>query len=128
LVGDEAPVPRLSLDMAVADSEGGLGYIIGNSLTDELGRRGMPDRVAVLLTQVAVEPDDPAFRHPSKPIGPAFTLEEAERHRAHDGWVMVEDSGRGYRRVVASPRPRRIVESAAIRALLEAGFLVIACG
>jgi carbamate kinase len=128
LVSEDAPVPRLSLDMAVADSQGGLGYIIGNSLTDELGRRGLQDRVACLLTQVVVAPDDPAFTRPSKPIGPWFTLAEAEHHRAADGWTMVEDSGRGYRRVVASPHPRRIVESAAIRALLEAGLLVIACG
>ena len=128
LVGDADSIPILSLDMAVADSEGGVGYIIGNSLANELGRRGLPDRVACLLTQTVVDPQDPAFAHPSKPIGTSYSASEAERHRAGEGWVMVEDAGRGYRRVVASPRPRRIVETAAIRVLLEAGFVVIACG
>jgi carbamate kinase len=120
--------PRLSLDMCVADSEGGIGYIIGNSLVSELGRRGMADRVACVLTQTVVDLKDPAFRHPSKPIGSGYSAEEAVLHRARDGWVMVEDAGRGYRRLVASPRPVRIVEAEAIRALLLAGFVVIACG
>ena len=128
LVGDSAPIPQLSLDMCVADSEGGVGYILGNALVSELGRRGLPDRVACLLTQTVVDPHDPAFQHPSKPIGPAFGEVDAARHRAQSGWIMVEDAGRGYRRVVASPRPRRIVETGAIRALAEQGFLVIACG
>jgi carbamate kinase len=128
LVGDSAPIPQLSLDMAVADSQGGLGYIIGNSLANELGRRGMPDRVACVLTQTVVDPEDPAFRQPSKPIGSAYSESEAELHRARDRWVMVEDAGRGYRRVVASPRPCRIVETAAIRTLMEGGYIVIACG
>jgi carbamate kinase len=128
LVGDSAPIPQLSLDMAVADSQGGLGYIIGNSLANELGRRGMPDRVACVLTQTVVDPEDPAFRQPSKPIGSAYSESEAELHRTRDRWVMVEDAGRGYRRVVASPRPCRIVETAAIRTLMEGGYIVIACG
>ncbi|HEY7648118.1 MAG TPA: carbamate kinase [Methylomirabilota bacterium] len=128
LMDDEAPVPRLSLDMCVADSQGGLGYIIGNSLLSELGRRGLPNRVTCLLTQTVVDADDPAFQRPSKPIGPFFSAEEAQVHRARDRWVMVEDGGRGYRRVVASPQPRRIVEAGAIRTLLDSGFVVIACG
>lgn len=128
LMDDEAPVPRLSLDMCVADSQGGLGYIIGNSLLSELGRRGLPNRVTCLLTQTVVDASDPAFRRPSKPIGPFFTADEARVHQARDRWVMVEDGGRGYRRVVASPQPRRIVEAGAIRALLDNGFVVIACG
>jgi carbamate kinase len=128
LVDDEAPVPRLSLDMCVADSQGGLGYIVGNSLLSELGRRGLPNRVTCLLTQTVVDPEDPAFRRPSKPIGPFFSADEATVHQTRDRWIMVEDAGRGYRRVVASPRPHRVVEADAIRALLEAGFVVIACG
>jgi carbamate kinase len=120
--------PRLTLDMCVADSEGGIGYILGNALVSELGRRGMADRVACLLTQTVVDPADPAFAHPSKPIGAGYSVEEAERHRARHGWVLVEDAGRGYRRLVPSPRPVRIVEAGAVRALLEAGFVVIACG
>jgi len=120
--------PRLTLDMCVADSEGGIGYIIGNSLVSELGRRGMADRVACLLTQTVVDPKDPAFEYPSKPIGGGYSPEEAALHRRRDCWVMVEDAGRGYRRLVPSPRPVRIVEAGAIDALLQAGFIVIACG
>ncbi|MBV9357641.1 MAG: carbamate kinase [Chloroflexi bacterium] len=121
-------VPALSLDMAGADSEGGVGYIVANSLGNELARRGMSDRVACLLTRTVVDPADPAFSRPSKPIGGAFSAEQAELHRTRDGWTMVEDAGRGYRRVVASPRPVRIVETAAIRALIEAGLVVVAAG
>jgi carbamate kinase len=128
LVTDDPTIPRLSLDMAVADSQGGLGYIIGNALVSELGRLGHRDRVACLLTQTVVDADDPAFAEPAKPIGAFFSAEAARVHQTRDHWAMVEDAGRGYRRVVASPRPRRIVEAPAIRALLEAGFVVIAAG
>jgi carbamate kinase len=100
LIGDAEFIPRLSLDMAVADSEGGVGYIIGNSLANELGKRGLADRAACLLTQTVVDPDDPAFARPSKPIGRAYPPDEAEVHRRRDGWTMVEEVGRGYRRVV----------------------------
>jgi carbamate kinase len=119
--------PSLSLDRAVADSEGGIGYILGNSLANELGRLGLADRVACLLTQTVVDPADPAFAHPTKPIGRAYTKEEADEHRAA-GWSMVEEIGRGYRRVVPSPRPLRIVETEAVRALVGAGFVVLAGG
>ena len=128
LSGDDAKIPRLSLDMAVADSQGGLGYIVGNSLVSELGRLGHRDRVACLLTQTVVDADDPAFTRPAKPIGAFFSAEEVHAHQTRDGWIMVEDAGRGYRRVVASPRPQRIVEAPAIRALLDAGFVVIGAG
>ena len=127
MAGEAEFTPRLSLDMCVADSEGGVGYIIGNSLVSELGRRGLPDRVVCLLTQTVVDPKDPAFQHPSKPIGSGYSEADAERKK-RDGWVMVEDAGRGYRRLVPSPRPLRIVETTAIRALMDAGFVVIACG
>ena len=128
LMSDDAPVPRLSLDMAVADSVGGVGYIIGNSMANELGKRGLADRVACILTQTVVDPADPAFQHPTKPIGPAYSAAEAEQHQREAGWTMIEDAGRGYRRVVASPRPLKIVEAGAIRALVEAGYVVIGCG
>lgn len=128
MVSAQPFVPRLSLDMSVADSQGGIGYIVGNSLLAEMARCGLRDNVACVLTQTVVDPDDPAFTHPSKPIGSAFPADEAERRRADHGWTMVEDAGRGYRRVVASPKPVRIIETAAIRTLLEAGFLVIAAG
>jgi carbamate kinase len=128
LVNGESFIPSLTLDMCVADSEGGVGYIVDNSLLNELARRGLPDRVACLLTQTVVDAADPAFSRPSKPIGSACSAEEAELHRQRDGWQMVEDAGRGYRRVVPSPRPVRIVELQAIHALLEAGLVVVAAG
>jgi carbamate kinase len=128
LVSEDAPVPRLTLDMAVADSVGGVGYIISNSLVNELGKLGLADRVVCVMTQTVVDPNDPAFQRPTKPIGPAYAADEAERLHAEEGWTLVEDAGRGYRRVVASPRPQRIVEVGAIRALVEAGYIVVACG
>lgn len=128
LVSADAPVPRLSLDMAVADSIGGVGYIMANSLENELAAIGLPDRVVCVMTQTVVDPTDPAFQHPTKPIGPSYSAAEAERLQREEGWVMVEDAGRGYRRVVPSPQPVRIVEVGAIRALVEAGYVVVACG
>jgi carbamate kinase len=128
LVGETDSIPILPLDLAVADSQGGVGYIIANSLSNALAERGLPDRVAGLLTHTLVDPVDPAFSQPSKPIGGAYSADQAALHRAREGWSMVEDAGRGYRRVVASPHPRRIVEAAAIKALLEAGFVVVAGG
>jgi carbamate kinase len=121
-------IPQLSLDMCVADSEGGVGYIVGNSLLNELARRGMPDRAVCLLTQTLVDANDPAFARPTKPIGHAYSAQEAEERRTVDGWSMAEESGRGYRRLVPSPTPVRIVETLAIRHLLDAGFLVVAAG
>ena len=128
LVGDSSPIPRLSLDMSVADSQGGIGHILGNALLNELGSRGIRDQVACVLTHVVVDERDPAFTDPTKPIGPAYSAEEAETKRTVEGWSMVEDSGRGFRRVVPSPHPLRIVETEQIRALVQAGFVVIAAG
>ncbi|MEO7296154.1 MAG: carbamate kinase, partial [Candidatus Limnocylindria bacterium] len=128
LVPDDAPVPRLSLEMSVADSQGGIGHILGQALLNELGARGLPDRVVCVLTHVVVDEADPAFREPTKPIGPFYTREQADERIARNGWTMIEDAGRGYRRVVASPEPIRIVEGAQIRSLVDAGFVVIAVG
>ncbi len=128
LVPHDAPVPRLSLEMSVADSQGGIGHILGQALLNELAGRGMPDRVVCVLTHVVVDPSDPAFEAPTKPIGPFYTLEQATERATRDGWTIVEDAGRGYRRVVASPEPIRIVEGEQIRALVDAGFVVIAVG
>ena len=127
LVGDSAPVPRLNLEMSVADSQGGIGHILSSGLLGAFAARGLGDRVACLLTHVVVDAADPAFGSPTKPIGPAYTEAEAEAKR-RQGWTLVEDSGRGYRRVVASPRPVRIVELAAIERLVADGQLVIAVG
>jgi len=128
LAGDSAPVPRLPLDMCVADSQGGIGHLLASSLDGELGRRGLRDRAACVLTHTVVARDDPAFQSPSKPIGPWYSADQAAAKRRREGWTMVEDAGRGYRRAVPSPRPLRIVEVRQIRTLLEAGFVVIAVG
>lgn len=128
LVPADAPVPRLSLEMSVADSQGGIGHILGQALLNELAARGLPDRVVCVLTHVVVDPADPAFQAPTKPIGPFYTQEEADDRATRNGWTMIEDSGRGYRRVVASPEPIRIVENDQIRALVDGGFVVIAVG
>ena len=128
IVGDTAPVPHLTRDMCGADSQGGIGHILSQALLNELAARGMADQVACILTHTVVDPDDPAFAAPTKPIGPFYTAAQAAAKRKRQGWAIVEDAGRGYRRVVPSPQPLRIVESAQIRALADAGFLVIAVG
>jgi carbamate kinase len=128
MVGDSAPVPSLSLEMSVADSQGGIGHILSMALLNELAKRGLRDRVAYVLTHTVVAADDPAFRQPSKPIGPFYSEAEAADRRRRHGWSMVEDSGRGYRRVVASPKPLRIVETGQVKTLVDAGYLVIAVG
>ena len=128
LIGESSGIPRLSLDMSVADSQGGIGHILGNALLNELGRRGLRDSVACILTHVVVDPADPAFGDPTKPIGPAYSAEEADAKRRDEGWAMVEDSGRGYRRIVPSPHPLRIVEAEQIKTLVSSGFVVIAAG
>ena len=128
LVGDRAPVPQLSLEMSSADSQGGIGHILAMALLNALAARGYADRVAYVLTHTVVDPNDPAFASPTKPIGPFYTAGQAATKRRRKGWEMIEDSGRGYRRVVPSPKPLRIVESAQIRALVDAGFVVVAVG
>lgn len=119
---------QVPLESCVADTQGAIGYQIAQNLGNELSRRGMEPAVAVLMTQVEVAADDPAFDHPSKPIGPFYSQEEAAEHRQRDGWDIVEDAGRGWRRVVPSPRPLAIVEQAAITALVERGMTVVAAG
>jgi len=128
LVGDSAPVPALSLEMSSADSQGGIGHILAMALLNELAARGLPDRVAYVLTHTVVDRADPAFTDPTKPIGPFYDADQAATKERTSGWRMIEDSGRGYRRVVPSPKPLRIVESAQIRALVDAGFVVVAVG
>jgi carbamate kinase len=128
LVGDSAPVPQLSLEMSSADSQGGIGHILAMALLNSLAARGLQDRVAYVLTHTVVDAADPAFGQPTKPIGPFYTEADAAARRERNGWQMVEDSGRGYRRVVPSPEPLRIVESDQIRTLVDAGFVVVAVG
>lgn len=128
LTDRSARIPELSLDMCVADSQGGIGHLLGLALTNELAARGLPDRVAYLLTHTVVDAEDAAFEQPSKPIGSHYDRDEAEQRRAERGWTMVEEQGRGYRRVVPSPRPRRIVEAEQAGRLLDAGYVVLAAG
>jgi carbamate kinase len=124
----DSSIPRIALDIAVADSQGGIGYIVATSLTNELHDAGIDRKVVALVTHTLVDAADPAFHNPTKPIGSFLGREEAERLVKSEGWSIVEDSGRGYRRVVPSPRPLRILELAAIAALVRQGFLVVAAG
>lgn len=121
-------LPNLPLDTCGADSQGAMGYMIQQVLGSELAKRGITRDVVTVVTQVVVDAADPAFQNPAKPIGPFYTREEAERRRDEDGWDIVKDANRGYRRVVASPIPVRVVEANSIKALLAAGSLVIGVG
>ena len=118
----------MPLSMCVAMSQGYIGYDLQNALKEELLDRGLPQGVATVLTQVVVDPADPAFQHPSKPIGPFLSREEAERLSREKGYQVMEDAGRGWRRVVASPQPLAVVELSTIQALVDAGLVAIACG
>ncbi len=117
------------LSVCGAMSQGYIGYDLQNALREEMEERGITTHgVATVLTQVEVDPKDPAFENPTKPIGSFMTLEEAEELKATRDYDFVEDSGRGYRRVVASPKPKRIVELDTISSLVQANHVVIACG
>ena len=116
------------LSVCVAMSQGYIGYDLQNALREELLDRGIQKGVATVLTQVEVDPTDPAFQNPTKPIGAFMTKEEAERLKLERGYNVIEDAGRGYRRVVASPRPKAIVEIQSIRDMVSAGLVVVACG
>ena len=116
------------LSVCVAMSQGYIGYDLQNALREELLDRGISKGVATVLTQVEVDPADPAFQNPTKPIGAFMTKEEAGQLVAQRDYQVVEDAGRGYRRVVASPKPKAIVEIQSIRDMVEAGLVVVACG
>jgi carbamate kinase len=120
-----APMP---LDICVAHSQGGIAYLLMQALENALRKADSERHVACLLTQVEVDKDDPAFANPTKPIGPFFTEEEAMRLADELGWLMREDSGRGWRHVVPSPRPRHIVDISLVRVLARRGTIVIAGG
>ena len=118
----------MPLDACVADTQGALGYQLERALRNELRRHRLAKSPAAVVTLVLVDRDDPAFRHPTKPIGAFLSKERAEEHRQKDGWDVVEDAGRGWRRVVASPVPKAILDLDAVRRLLDAGFVVVAAG
>lgn len=121
-------LPTQHLDVCDAETEGSIGYLLQQTLDNVLQETGVPQKVVSMITQVIVDGNDPAFLRPDKPIGPFYEKEEAAQREERLGWKMVEDSGRGWRRVVASPHPQRIHELEAIRACLDAGFVVIAAG
>ncbi|MDD2231272.1 MAG: carbamate kinase [Sphaerochaetaceae bacterium] len=119
------PVP---LDSCVADTQGAIGYQLQMALRNELGKIGCKAEVATVVTQVEVSPTDPSFGKPTKPIGSFMTAEDAEQRVKEHGWTVVEDAGRGYRRVVPSPKPIEIVELQTVKTLLDNGVIVIAAG
>ena len=120
--------PAMPFDVCGAMSQGYIGYHIQQGLSKVLRQRGVDKQVVTVVTQVVVDQNDPKFQNPSKPIGPFYTQEEAEKIAAEKGYVMKEDAGRGYRRVVASPLPVKIVELDAVKALESAGFVVVTVG
>lgn len=131
LVQNEAArdlVPQMPLDVCGAESQGMIGYMLQQALEGELRSGGLKMPVITVLTQVLVDSLDPAFRHPTKPVGPFYTRNESNALAKEKGWVMVEDAGRGYRRVVPSPEPKEIVEKDTIERLFKSGALVIAAG
>lgn len=121
-------VPEVPLGVLVADTEGSMGYMIGQSLINKFRKEGLPLPVATVLTQVIVDRDDPSLKNPTKPVGPFYTREEALRQAGMRNWVVREDAGRGWRRVVPSPKPLEIVERDTIRLLVMHGVIVIAAG
>lgn len=121
-------LPQMPLDVLVADTEGSLGYILQQALLNQLRRHQCRRYVVTVISQVVVDPADPAFAQPSKPIGPFFTRAEAEARRDALGWQVAEDAGRGWRRVVPSPRPVKIIQRHMIRDAARAGHIVVACG
>ncbi len=123
-LGELHPVP---LDYCGADTQGAIGYMFQKALLNHFNRFGIPKQAVTLVTQVEVDPDDPAFEHPTKPIG-SFLDEATAKERMQEGKTFVEDAGRGWRQVVPSPKPMRIVEVDAIKTLVDAGFVVISTG
>lgn len=123
-----AGLHEVPLDACVADTQGALGYALQQNLNNEFYRRKLKKRVATLITQVLVDRDDPAFQHPTKPIGGFMDEAEAQRRATEDDWTVVEDAGRGWRRVVPSPKPKKIIEISAVRTMLDNGICAITVG
>ena len=121
-------VPPVPMDYADADLQGGIGYMFLKALYNEFRKQKIDRKAVAIITQTLVDRNDPAFADPSKPIGSHMDEETAQRLARRQGWTVKDDAGRGWRRVVPSPLPKTIVELAAIKALAQAGFVVIACG
>ncbi|MDP6043619.1 MAG: carbamate kinase [Dehalococcoidales bacterium] len=131
LLADEAAknvVPPMPLDVLGAQTEGYMGYMIQNTLANHLRQAGASHNITTVVTQVIVDKNDPAFKDPSKPIGPFYDANEAEQLRQEKGWDIIEDSARGYRRVVPSPIPVNIQQARIIKSMLNTGEIVIAVG
>lgn len=123
-----AGMHEVPLDVCGADSQGAIGYAIQQNLQNILYQRGIKKKVVTVITQTLVDKNDPAFSKPAKPIGSFMDKEEAERRQQEQGWSVVEDAGRGWRRVVASPQPKEIVELETVQTLLEKGIITITVG
>jgi carbamate kinase len=119
---------EIPLDVCGADSQGAIGYALQQTLQNELFKRGIKKAVATVVTQVLVDKNDPAFKNPSKPIGSFMDQAEAQRREKDLGWSVVEDAGRGWRRVVASPLPKEVVELESVETLIKAGTVVVTVG
>lgn len=119
---------EIPLDVCGADSQGAIGYALQQNLNNELLRRGIHKPVTTVITQVVVDQGDPAFKNPSKPIGGFMEESEAQQRERDLGWNVVEDAGRGWRRVVASPLPQKVVEIDAVKSLIQAGMVVVTVG
>ena len=119
---------RVPLDSCVADTQGAIGYQLQMALGNQMAADGLKKNIATVVTQVEVKADDPSFQKPTKPIGSFMSEEDAMERKQKDGWSVVEDAGRGWRRVVASPKPVSIIELETIRCLLDNGVIVIAAG
>jgi len=128
LAGIEKNIAPLPLGILNAATEGTMGYMIEQSLQNILTKEKISRRVTTIVSQVKVDKNDPSIKNPSKPVGPFFTKEEADKFSKEYGWTMIEDSGRGYRQVVASPKPLEVIQSKLIKNLVEEGTITIACG
>jgi carbamate kinase len=126
LARDELPL--IPLDICGADTQGAIGYMIEKALLNECRRRGIDKKVAAVVTQTIVDRDDKSFKHPTKPIGSFMSEEDALANKRSFGWEVAEDAGRGYRRVVPSPTPKKIIELDVIGMLVKRGYIVIAAG
>jgi carbamate kinase len=121
-------LPPMPMDVCVAHSQGGMGYMLQQSFANVLHDHGMNAVVSCVITEVEVSAADPAFQNPTKPVGKFFNPTDAQALAARTGWFFAEDSGRGWRRMVASPKPKKILDLQTIDALLDAGVIPIACG
>jgi carbamate kinase len=121
-------IPPQSLDVAVAQTQGSMGYMLANQLRNRFNEEQLEKEIAAVLTEVEVARDDPAFENPTKPVGPYFTAYRANLLMQEHGWQMIEDAGRGWRKVVASPMPQRIIGSRLLRRLVESGAVLVAGG